>query len=156
MDKVFESVNKIIPCFKMYPELFDYTNIDHLLELYDKGPFLIMKNRDTEGRQILIVRYKILEDFKFEFADICKLNNLTITAMINEPETQISGIVIIHDFRDISMNYLSIIDLSLLAKILPCANVSAIRIKQFNILGLPAFAIVGSPRMLICFSLNTP
>ena len=140
MDRVFESFNNFVTFQKSVSELYNFYNYEELLDIYDKGPIFAMKNRDSEGRRILTLRHKIFEDSKANFANISRTSHLVISSLVDEPETQICGFVINHDFRNVSLNYIKIIDVNILCKLLTMVDYGSLRVKQINIIGFPAFA----------------
>ena len=140
MNKVYENFSRLIITQQNLPQVLILQNYDKILEIYDKGACLVMQNYDSNGRRVLISKYRILEDLNVNFIDILKLHCLVFESLTDEPETQICGIVMIHDFSDISISYMKILDLNVVGKFLPFGDIGALRFKQVNILGLPAFA----------------
>ncbi|KAL7011970.1 hypothetical protein ACKWTF_014537 [Chironomus riparius] len=140
MDKVFECFNNFVNFKRCVPQLYDFHSFKELLDIYNKGPILVMNDRDSDGRRIVLLRHKVLEDSKASFINILKLSHLIGASLIDEPETQICGLVMIHDFRNVTFNYTKIIDTNLLCKILTMADSNTIRIKQINFIGFPSFA----------------
>ena len=140
MDRVFENINNLVYFQRSIPQFYNFHNYEEILDIYDKGPIFAMKNRDYDGRRILTLRHKIFEDSKANFANISKLNYLVAASLIDEQETQICGFVLNHDFRNVSLNYIKILDINILCKMLTLTDASAFRIKQVNIIGFPAFA----------------
>jgi len=140
MDKVYDSISKLVMIQQNLSQVMNFQNNKKLLEIYDKGACLVTKNYDSNGRRAVIYRHKILEDLNVNIVDILELNHFVSIALIEEPETQICGAVMIHDFRDISINYMKILDLNVVVKVLPVGDFGALRLKQINVLGLPAIA----------------
>ncbi|CAG9810535.1 unnamed protein product [Chironomus riparius] len=140
MSKVYESFNKIIKIHQNFSYILNYSNLYELNEIYEKGPFLIMKNYDKNGRRICIFRHKLLENLNVTFHNILKLNQMISAFLLAESEVQICGIVTIHDVRDISMKYMKIMDVNILGKVASISEFGALRLKQIIILGLPAIA----------------
>jgi hypothetical protein len=140
MDKVYDSFNRFIIIQQSLSKIMKFKNYEKLLEIYDKGPVLLLNNCDSDGRRIMILRHKVFEDLNVELSDILTLNHLTTATLLDEPETQICGVILIHDFRNVSINYIKVVDLNTLKKVSMTGDVGALRVKQINILGLPAIA----------------
>ncbi|XP_070501608.1 alpha-tocopherol transfer protein-like [Chironomus tepperi] len=139
MDKVYENFNKTILFRLNHRELFNF-NITKLLEIYDKGAVLLMTKRNEYGQRILIIRHKLFDELKIDINDIIKIILLVSGALENEAETQICGLVLIMDYREISMRYMTIIDPNSYANFVKYFESAGIRVKQVDIVGLPAIA----------------
>jgi len=140
MDKVYDSFSGMVIIQQSLSGIINFQDHEKLLEIYDKGAYLVTKNCDSNGRRILILRHKVLEDLNVNFSGILKSIHLILGSLADEPEAQICGLVVIHDFRDISLSYMKILDLNILGKIMKGLDIGALRLKQINVLGLPAIA----------------
>lgn len=126
--------------YKNHPEIHDCSNMKLLLDIYDKGPLIVSKNRNSEGCRLLIIRHKILDELNVTLTQGLTLDTLVNGAMILEPETQISGLILVNDMRGVTMNYLSLFQMDLISKMISLMGFMPGRIKQINIIGLPTFA----------------
>ncbi|XP_070496100.1 clavesin-1-like [Chironomus tepperi] len=139
MDKVYENINKCIIFQKNHQELFNF-NITKLLEIYDKGVILPMKIRNADGQRIIIVRNKIFDDLKSSNYDIMRMVFTVGDTISYEQETQICGVVVVMDLREISVRYIANMDVNFFANCIRYIESAGARLKQINIIGLPSIA----------------
>lgn len=141
MDKVFESFEKALIFVRTHESWFDWSEerLQKALALYDHGFLKVMKERDSEGRRVMICNND-LDMTKYDADDVFRLHCLVIMVLALEDETQVSGIIYIDDFTGITMKYLmmyplkSIYDFTLQLKMTP------VRLKNICLVGLPLFA----------------
>jgi hypothetical protein len=141
MDKVFESFEKALIFIKTHEDWFDYSGdrLERAMQLYNRGFLKVMKERDSEGRRILLCNNDL--DMRTHNADdVYRLHCMIIMLLAIEEKTQVCGAVYIDDFTGISMKYMmmyplkSIYDFTLQLKMTP------IRLKNICLVGLPLFA----------------
>jgi hypothetical protein len=126
----------------MHQDWFEWTGkkFDRIMELYDTGFLKVMKNRDSEGRRVVVVNNNIDME-KFDADDVFRLHCLVFLVLANEEETQLCGVVYIDDFSTgITMKYLSMYPLKSTYDFTIQLKVTPVRLKSICLVGLPAFA----------------
>lgn len=112
MDKAYESFEKTVIFTKHNVNWCDWTgeNLKRALDLYDSGFMTIMKERDDEGRRIILCN-NTLDANRFDADDIFRLSALLFTFLYLDVETQISGLIFIVDCRNVPMSYFAMLPL---------------------------------------------
>ena len=137
MNRSYESFEFTIKFMKSHPEIFNnITKDDYEYTREPDSPIIFMKNRDKEGRAIYIYRGKNFKDFSHKHL---RRNYLTPHLFIYDVETQTKGLIIIFDFRDINLKTFSTIPISFIHDFFKVSKYCAIKPKQLNFIGMPAF-----------------
>jgi hypothetical protein len=142
MDRVFESIDKSSIIIKAHNEWFNYKEekLQRAMDLYDSGFLKVMKQRDKEGRRILLCKNN-MDMERFNADDIFRLHCLIVNILSTEEETQLSGMVYISDFRvNNSMKYFSMFPLKALADFAVQLKFIPLRTKRMVLVGLPIYA----------------
>lgn len=141
MDKVFESFEKALIFIKTHEAWFDYSGekLERSLALYKRGLLKVMKERDSEGRRILICNND-LDMTKYDADDVFRLHCLLIMLLAIEEQTQICGAIYIDDFTGISMKYMMMYPLKSIYEFTLQLKMTPIRLKNICLVGLPTFA----------------
>ncbi|CAG9807640.1 unnamed protein product [Chironomus riparius] len=142
MDRVCDTFEKALIFVRTHDEWFDWSEdkFNRTMELYDTGFIKVMKNRDSEGRRVVIANNK-LDMEKYNADDVFRLHCLVFLVLANEEETQICGIVYIDDFSEgITMKYLSMYPLKSMYDFTIQLKVTPVRLKNICLVGLPSFA----------------
>lgn len=142
MDKVFDSFEKALIFVRNHEDWFDWNGdrLQRAIDLYNSGFLKVMKNRDSEGRRVIIGNNK-LDMAKFNADDVFRLHCMVILSLALEEETQINGAVIIDDLSaGITMKYLMMYPLKSIYDFTVQLKVTPIRLKSIFIIGLPSFA----------------
>lgn len=138
MDKVFESFEFGAKFIKSRPQFYENPGPhDYEFTTRDDSPVIFLKQRDSLGRRIYIYRIKHFESFK----DVKFFRNVFLTPFFMSfvVETQLSGIVVIADFRGINMNKARKIPLKTILDAAKVTKIAGSRLKQFNFIGMPGF-----------------
>jgi len=138
MNSVFESFEFGAKFIKSRPQFYENPGLhDYEFTSKPNSPVVFLKNRDSEGRRIYIYRIKHFESFK----DVKFFRNVFLTPFFMSfvVETQLSGIVIIVDFRGINMNKARKIPLKTILDAAKVTKIAGSRLKQFNLIGMPAY-----------------
>jgi CRAL/TRIO domain len=110
-------------------------------EIYDSGYFFPCPQRDAEGRRVIINTSKNLNTEKFTYSDIVKTCTYVLFACMEEEETQISGFVYVFDHKDISFDFIKLINLNDAKNHILCIqNSMPGRQKKGVVMNLPTFA----------------
>ncbi|XP_070509764.1 alpha-tocopherol transfer protein-like [Chironomus tepperi] len=138
MQKAYESFEFTIPFMKLHSDWYanpgpaDY-------EFTDKpnSPLIFLKNPDAEGRRIHIQRYKYFDDFE----DDEFFRRIVLTPLLPafDMAAQLNGVVAIFDYRDVNMGKMRKIPLHLIQESIRASKSGLVKLKQMNIIGLPAF-----------------
>lgn len=141
MDKVFESFESALIFMRTHENWFDFQgeNLERALALYDNGFLKVMKERDSEGRRVLICN----NDFdmtKYNADDSFRVHCLVIMVLVLEEMSQISGLVYMDDFRGTSMKYIMMYPLKSIYEFTLQLKMTPTRLKNIAIVGLPNFA----------------
>lgn len=141
MDKVFESFEKALLFIRTRESWFDWSDerLEKALKLYDRGFLKVMKERDSEGRRVMICNNDLDMD-EHDSDDVFRLHVMVILVLALEEETQINGLVYIDDFTGISLKYLMMYPLKSIYEFTLQLRVTPIRLKNICLVGLPLFA----------------
>ena len=142
MDRVCDTFEKALIFVRTHDDWFDWSEekFKRTMELYDTGFLKVMKNRDSEGRRVVIANNQ-LDMEKFNADDVFRLHCLVFLVLANEEETQICGIVYVDDFSEgITMKYLSMYPLKSMYDFTIQLKVTPVRLKNICLVGLPSFA----------------
>lgn len=141
MDRVFESFEKALIFIRTHESWFDWSEerLEKALALYDRGFLKVMKERDSEGRRVMICNND-LDMMKYDADDVFRLHCLVIMVLAIEEPTQISGIVYIDDFTGITMKYLMMYPLKSIYEFTLQLKMTPVRLKNICLVGLPMFA----------------
>lgn len=137
-------LEKFLVSCQTHPQWFKNLTFDddRMRELYESGYIFPLKERDRNGCRVVFIQASKLDAKKFTFAEVFKILNLVIFTLLEEPETQIAGIVYIIDHKDISLDYIALFSLIDLRNYLKCIqNAVPCRQKQGIWLNLPSFAV---------------
>lgn len=142
MDRVCDTFEKALIFVRMHDDWFDWVGekFEKAMELYDTGFLIVLKNRDSEGRRVVVVNNNVDME-KFNADDVFRLHCLVFLCLANEEETQICGIVYVDDFSaGITMKYLSMYPLKSMYDFTIQLKVTPVRLKSICLVGLPSFA----------------
>lgn len=138
MDRAYECFELSLTFMKSRSEWYENPGPkDYEFTTNKNSPLLFVKNRDAHGRAIWIYKMKNFKNFnKIEF-----FRNLFLTPLfvVFEKETQINGLVIIIDFRDMDIRSFKKLPMSCICDCFKLSKNSSVRTKQFNLIGMPSF-----------------
>ncbi|XP_002734110.1 alpha-tocopherol transfer protein-like [Saccoglossus kowalevskii] len=83
-----------------YPEVFDNLEVDKLKYIWEEGLDGMFPGKDSEGRRVGVFRPGKLDVDKYSVKDMARASVLTIEKMLEDEESQITGVVMIGDFAD--------------------------------------------------------
>lgn len=142
MDRVYDSFEKALLFVRSHPDWFDWSGekLKRALELHDNGFLKVMKERDSEGRRIILINNKLDMD-KHNADDVFRLHCLVILLLSMEEETQICGAIYVDDFSTgVTMKYFAMYPLRSMYDFTLQLKVTPIRLKNICLIGLPSFA----------------
>ena len=128
----------------VYTEWFRYNDEDvhKMMNLYNNAYTYPLIKRDINGRVSVMYRIKNINPDLFICADAFRLQSVITAILMENEETQVTGINFIIDFGDVNMKILSLYKLTDLKDYLDVVkNASVGRYKTFYIINIPAYAI---------------
>lgn len=128
----------------LYTEWFRYGNedVDKMMNLYNNAYSYPLIKRDINGRANIFYRIKNLNPDRFTCADAFRLQAVITATLLENEETQITGINFIVDFGEVNMKILSVYKLTELKNFLDVVkNASVGRYKTFYVINIPTYAI---------------
>jgi hypothetical protein len=144
MDRVYKSYEKSVMYLKSNPFYNELNEEKGELQSFLERLRMfsgVLKHRDAEGRRVVVANAKGAQSLKMSINEAVKIMATVITAIITEEETQIAGLVMVVDFRDVSMAYFKTIKVDELFQLVSSLESLPVRIKQIHIIGLPRFAV---------------
>jgi hypothetical protein len=141
MEKTCDSIEKTLMFIKNHKNWFNFygDGLKRSLELYDSGYMMVSKERDYEGRRIVMCANK-MDLNKFNSDDIVRLYFLVFTAIALEEESQIGGVIFIHDARYITFNYIAKISIKTMYDFSMEFRSFPVRLQGMILMGLPSVA----------------
>ena len=137
INRTCESFEFSIKFIKSHPEVYgNITKDDYEFTRQLDSPLIFMKNRDKEGRAIFIFKIKHFKDFSDTYL---RKYYLTPHLLMHDLETQMKGVVAVIDYRGINLKTFSKIPMSYIYDFFKVTKYCAIKYKQINFIGLPAF-----------------
>jgi hypothetical protein len=128
---------------QLYPIWYQNLDIEdpRLEELLDSGHLFPVKDRDSQGRRVLISCASRMDPEKFTANDSVRLNSLLFAYLLDEEESQIAGYVYIIDATQVSAKYLSLFSIVEFKKWVKCIQSAVpVRIKEYHIFNLSPMA----------------
>jgi hypothetical protein len=143
MDKVFELFENHMLLKHSVPRWYDFNDeaISRLWSLYETGVAYPLKERDKDGRRVILVQSRKMDPKEYTAADAIHLLTWIAKTILEEEETQIAGIVTIIDQTDITFGHLRVISMSDLFDFTAVIKNSTVgRQKGIYLVKLPSFA----------------
>ena len=103
------------------------------------GYFTLLKKRDENGCRNVIVNVRKLDVKKFTFENFQTAYLLILLILVLEPKTQISGVSVVVNLKDSTMQQLGFIMSHKAVENLTLVNYVPLRYKKFLWVGIPAF-----------------
>ncbi|XP_021376046.1 alpha-tocopherol transfer protein-like [Mizuhopecten yessoensis] len=86
-------------------EIFTNLRPSAVKHVLDDGVTGVLASRDKEGRRVVIFRPGKWDVARYGLDDIFRTNFLTLSKLIEEEETQVNGIVMVIDLKDLSWSH---------------------------------------------------
>lgn len=143
MKETFQAFERVYLAGKRFPKYFEYSeeNMQKMFKLFDAGYCFPLVGRDDEGRKIILMQTGRLDVDVFSTQDAVRLLIYVITALLEEEETQIAGIMIVFNHAEATIRHLispvDLLDLMDFSK-----KCSAVRQKGTVVMNLPTFGVV--------------
>ena len=143
LDKATELFENYILLKHSNPRWYDFNDaaISRLWLLYETGVAYPLMERDEEGRRIIFVQTRKLDPKLFTASDAIQLLTWIAKVILEEEETQISGIVTIIDQSEINFGHLRLLSVTdAIDFVSVVKNGSVGRQKGMYLVSLPSFA----------------
>lgn len=143
VDKATELFENYMLLKHSVPKWCDFNDetISRLWSMYENGVAYPLMERDDEGRRILFIQARKLDPKIFSLADAVHLMTWIAKVILEEEETQISGIVTIVDLSDISFGHLRLLSVSDVIDFVSVIKNGCVgRQKGMYLVSLPSFA----------------
>ncbi|KAG5670206.1 hypothetical protein PVAND_000484 [Polypedilum vanderplanki] len=126
---------------KKYAQFFpeNSPNFDRAMKIFRSGYCYPLSGRDAEGCRIVLVQTKRLDLENYTVFDGIRLSIFVMAALIEEEETQISGVRVIYDHQDITSKHM-LLPKDLMDFIDMVKTITAGRQKGSYIVNLPSIA----------------
>ncbi|XP_017771839.1 PREDICTED: clavesin-1-like [Nicrophorus vespilloides] len=87
------------------PELFQCPLPSEIETVFELQAQTMLSDRDQHGRRIYVIRVDNFDSSKVTIDDIFRTNIMALEQIVREPETQISGLVVVLDMAGLSLNH---------------------------------------------------
>lgn len=141
MDRVFDSFERTLIFAKVHDLWFDWRGekLQKALDLYNDGAMKVMKQRDSDGRRVIIANNKVDME-KYDSDDVFRLYFLVFVIISMEVETQLCGSTYLMFCLNISMKYVTMYPLTSIYDFAAELKSAPLRINKITIVGLPTYA----------------
>ncbi len=136
------TLEKYLTALRSYPEWYENLDCEDpvLDELLDMNYICPLKERDSLGRRILLARPHVLDPNRISSVDLFRLHLLVIEYLMNEEETQVSGIVAIADAEKLSWSHLKLYNLGFLKTTFSILQeATPLRVNEMNTINMPSY-----------------
>jgi hypothetical protein len=128
---------------KLHPTYFKNLDVADptLSEFFDSGFLLVLPERDEDGCRIVMIRPAAFDTEKFKAVDCFRAVISMLEFILQEEETQISGLKLLVDFADTPMKFFSLFTLMDFKNMVTLAqNSLSCRQKAYYFMSLPPYA----------------
>jgi CRAL/TRIO domain len=143
MGEVTKLYEKSIIAITKHPSWFENLSFDDekLVELYDAGLVVPLQKRDKDGCRMVLKR-GAPDPKKFTYLDHLRLILLVYFTFATEPETQVSGVIAIEDYKDLKLEQVAMYPMREFAEVLMRSEDSLpLYQKKIVALNVPSLAI---------------
>ncbi|KAJ8020362.1 Alpha-tocopherol transfer protein-like [Holothuria leucospilota] len=103
VDRAFKALKKYYELHLKLPEFFNDYHPQGIKHVLDDGYPYVLTDTDKEGRKVVAMRAGHWDPAKYPMLDICKALFMVLDYLVEEEETQITGVVLIFDVGGVSM-----------------------------------------------------
>lgn len=143
MDKTKDLLEGYLLLKNSVPRWYDFNddNLTRMWSLYESGVAYPLAQRDSEGRRIILVQAKKFDPKVFNWADAMRLLAWVAKVILEEEETQISGIITILDHADITFSHMRLVGVNDAIDFVTVIKQAVVgRLKGMYMVALPSFA----------------
>lgn len=143
MDQAFQVLENHLIFRQTHSSWFDMTDarVDKMKDFFRSGYVYPLMKRDADGRRIVLINQMRHDYDKFTGDDAIHLVFTVCFTLMQEEETQISGISLIINYEEVSIKYLSVYSVTDVVELVKfLRNSCPGRTKAFYLINLPTFA----------------
>ncbi|XP_071052632.1 retinaldehyde-binding protein 1-like, partial [Onthophagus taurus] len=135
----YDLMKRVANFREKYKDLFDGLLPEHeKLNFINNNIVNILVNRDHKGRRVLIINAGTWNPSKVSSDQILRILYLLHLAAVQEPETQVRGLVVIMDYKNFGMKQLTNFTLPYAMKLLSfMQDASVLRLKEMHFINNP-------------------
>ncbi|XP_066295914.1 alpha-tocopherol transfer protein-like [Branchiostoma lanceolatum] len=105
VERAFQLVQSYYKARTDAPEFFDNFTPSSVCHVLESGIIAVMRDRDKEGRRVMVFRVDKWDPVVIKLADIFKAGFLLMEKIIEEEETQVAGVTFIEDLAGMTANH---------------------------------------------------
>ncbi|XP_019637472.1 PREDICTED: alpha-tocopherol transfer protein-like [Branchiostoma belcheri] len=105
VERAFQLVQSYYKARVDAPEFYDNFTPSSVRHVLDSGIVAVLRDRDKEGRRIVVFRIDKWNPVVITLAEIFKTGFLLMEKIIEEEETQVAGVVFIEDLAGMNANH---------------------------------------------------
>uniref|UniRef100_UPI00358E5D43 alpha-tocopherol transfer protein-like n=1 Tax=Myxine glutinosa TaxID=7769 RepID=UPI00358E5D43 len=125
------------PCRKIWPDVFQDFRPSTIRKVID-GFLTVLPKADSEGQRIILLRHGKWNPSENSIVDNFKAMIMTLEKLIESEETQVNGIVMLADFKDIGLAQVVHFSPYFAKRIMTVTqDAFPVRIKQNNVINEP-------------------
>jgi hypothetical protein len=147
LEKSKELFEKYLLLKSEFPKWFEYSNAEaeelKMWELFDSSFIVPLIERDSDGRQVILIQAEKLnpKSKEFTFAHILRLTTRIAQVLLEDEMTQINGFVVLVLLKNITLSHLTLFPLTDIIDFVKIVRTCAVgRHKEMHIIGLPHYA----------------
>jgi hypothetical protein len=137
-----QTLEKYLIARHSYPEFFRNLDCEHSIvdELLDMNYICLLRERDQNGRKLLIARPQALDLSRISSLDLFRFHILLFEYLMCDEETQVTGIVAMADADKISWGHLRLYNLGFLKTTFSILHeATPMRVNEMNTINLPSY-----------------
>lgn len=142
MNEVFRSFENLYLAKKKFARVLDVKKSSHekFLKIISEKALLLLKDRDSEGRKIIIERTAMWNPEVYSETEFMTFKNfVALMVMLCDETTQIAGVYVIIDFADVAIkNFYSVSAVIEFVRIVN--HLKILRIAGVLVINLPSYA----------------
>lgn len=142
--EAFKRFEKFLVTLETYPKWFDNLSLDdkRLSRLFETGYIFPLRERDKNGCRVILLQAGKPDAKKFSYLEFIRMITLVCLTVLEEPETQVTGVSVIANYANVKMDYLSCFPVKELMKFFQSlTNSLPLRAKRIAVVNLPTIAV---------------
>ncbi|CAL1540188.1 unnamed protein product [Lymnaea stagnalis] len=139
-ERTFQLLKNYYEIRRTEPEIFDDLKPSRIKHILDDGLFEILKERDSEGCKVVILRPGNWDPDRFPVAEIPRADFLLFSKLVEDEITQVNGIHFIINLEGMTMKHVSHFGPALAKKVMQILqDVVPLRLKRIDYVNEPTF-----------------
>lgn len=115
------------------PHLFEDVTVESVRRVVERGLPMALKERDSEGRRVLLFRPSLLQPDEMSVDDVHRALLYVLDALIEDAETQVNGFVMVEDWSGMTFYKMRMFDQRSIKRIV---DIVQVRFRNFCIFSL--------------------